>query len=369
MSNSLKILQVLRAPVGGLFRHVCDLTRALNARGHQVGLVVDQLSFDSETEKKLSGISDAAALGIHQIPIPRLVGKDDIFAPQRIAKLINQIDIDVVHGHGAMGGFHARLGASRKPTVKTIYTPHGGVLHFAKNSAQGLIFHNLERALMRHTDKIVFESHFAAKSFAEQIADPGEKAQVVHNGLPESDFEEIIASYEYDFVFVGEMRDLKGVETLLRALAITKRADGTPANLLLIGDGPHRQEFEALATELSLTDRTDFIGANPARMGFAKAQTVVVPSYKESLPYIVMEAVAAGRSVIATNVGGIPEIFGPEAKQLIDAQNVEQLHEKMQAHLTKREAFSAHKQALYAHVRSNFTIEKMCDQIEALYLA
>lgn len=367
MAKTLKILQVLRAPVGGLFRHVCDLTRELHRRGHQVGVVVDALSYDSETQNKLESIKNSAVLGIHPIAIPRLIGKEDLSAPRQIARLIDELKIDVVHGHGAKGGFHARLAAARKKDVKKIYTPHGGVLHFSKSSPQGLIFHNLERLMMSATDNVVFESHFASKSFADQITDPGAKAKVVHNGLPESEYEEIPTNAEYDFVFVGEMRDLKGVATLLEALVPVERSDGTPANLLLIGDGPHRQEFEALADRLGLKERADFIGANPAKMGFAKSNIVVVPSYKESLPYIVMEAVAAGRLVIATNVGGISEIFGPEANTLIPAQNVEQLRAKMQTYLLEPEAQAAHKAALAAHVKANFSVSKMCDAIESLY--
>ena len=367
MDKSLNILQVLRAPVGGLFRHVCDLTQQLSERGHKVGLVVDELSFDAETDKKLDTIRAYVELGIHTVPIPRMLGFGDIVAPLRIRKLAITLNIDVLHGHGAKGGFHSRLAGIGLKETRKVYTPHGGVLHFAKGSASGLVFHNLERMLLKTTNNIVFESQFAAQSYKSQIVDAAEKAVVVHNGLLESEFEEIPTNSEYDFVFVGELRDLKGVETLLHALASIKTASEQPASLLIIGDGPHRDQFEALTVELGLTERVDFIGANPAKIGFAKSDIVVVPSYKESLPYIVMEAVAAGKDVIATDVGGIGEIFGPERDQLVPAKNVEALRDAMQSRLLEKPSFDEHNKRLQNHVKSAFSLTNMTDGILATY--
>lgn len=367
MDKSLNILQILRAPVGGLFRHVCDLTRQLSENGHKVGLVVDKLSFDAETDNKLDAIRAHAALGIHTVPIPRLLGAGDLVAPWHIRKLAKTLNIDVLHGHGAKGGFHSRLAGIGLKATRKIYTPHGGVLHFAQRSPSGLVFHNLERLLLTMTNNIIFESQFAAQSYKSQIVDPGEKAIVVHNGLPKSEFEEIPTNNDYNFVFVGELRDLKGVETLLRALVPIKTESGLPANLLLIGDGPHRDQFEALAAELQLTERVEFIGANPAKIGFAQSTIVVVPSYKESLPYIVMEAIAAGKDVIATDVGGIGEIFGPERDHLVPAKNIEALRDAMQHRLLEKPLFDEHNKRLKTHVKSNFSLSNMTDGILATY--
>jgi hypothetical protein len=105
----LRILQVMRAPVGGLFRHVADLTRELNERGHSVGLVVDSLANDAQTEARLTALLPHARLGIHRMAMPRLLGTGDFKAPFAVRRLARALDIDILHGHGAKGGFYARL--------------------------------------------------------------------------------------------------------------------------------------------------------------------------------------------------------------------------------------------------------------------
>src|SRR5215217_4372896 len=81
MGRPLRILQVMRAPVGGLFRHVADLTRGLAARGHSVGLVVDSLASDAQTEKRIEALRKFTALGVHAMPMPRLLGMGDLTTP------------------------------------------------------------------------------------------------------------------------------------------------------------------------------------------------------------------------------------------------------------------------------------------------
>lgn len=368
MTKSLRVLQVLRAPVGGLFRHVCDLASYLDGQGHQVGVVVDALSYDDESQAKLAKLEPRLKLGVHPIAIPRLFGPQDVIAPFQIRKLISKLNIDVVHGHGAKGGFHARLAALGMRGVKKLYTPHGGALHFSGSSAAGRIFHFLEKSLIPLSDKLIFESEFAAKSYREQIADAGDKGIVIHNGLSEDEFTPVASSGEFDFVFVGELRDLKGVEYLLRALPQVKKPDGTAPRLLLIGDGPHRAQFEQLSVELGLTAQVEFAGAQPARNGFARADIAVVPSLKESLPYVVMEAIAARKSVIATNVGGIGEIFGPEKSQLIPAADADALAKVMQQHIDGAKGLQKHSNALLAHVGEEFSLEKMAGSISKVYL-
>ena len=82
----------------------------------------------------------------------------------------------------------------------------------------------------------------------------------------------------------------------------------------IVGDGPDRQRFETQAADLGLGGAVSFTGAMPARTAFARGRLLVVPSRAESLPYVVLEAAAAGMPMIATRVGGIPEIFGPDAR-------------------------------------------------------
>lgn len=99
----LRIFHILRAPVGGLFRHVRDLTEELARRGHDIGVVADSITSDALTAERLAALAPFARLGIHSLPMPRTLGFADFTTPYRIRKLGRQLRIDVMHGHGAKG--------------------------------------------------------------------------------------------------------------------------------------------------------------------------------------------------------------------------------------------------------------------------
>jgi glycosyltransferase involved in cell wall biosynthesis len=368
--RKLRILQVMRAPVGGLFRHVADLTNELASRGHHIGLAVDSLASDSETERKLRALSPSLALGIHRFAMPRVLGPGDLTVPFKLRALVRKLGVEVVHGHGAKGGFHARLAVPRRSNAATFYTPHGGVLHFDSKSPFGRAFHLLERMLMGRTDVLFFESAYARQAYASVIGEPTCPWAVVHNGLREDEFVPVSPGADAaDFVFVGELRRLKGFHVLLEALAGVTRPDGSPASLFAVGDGPDRQDFEAQARALGLGDRVTFAGAGPARAAFRRGRCAVVPSLAESLPYIVMEAAAAGLPVIATNVGGIPEIFGPTRDSLVPADDAAALHQALQAFVDLPSSAAAGAQARLDFIRERFAATGMADAIEAQYLS
>ncbi|HEV7345611.1 MAG TPA: glycosyltransferase family 4 protein [Devosia sp.] len=365
--GKLRILQVMRAPVGGLFRHVVDLTRGLAENGHTIGLVVDSLANDAQTEDKLAGLLPYAELGIHRFAMPRVLGAGDIKTPFAVRRLARSLDIDLLHGHGAKGGFYARLASvGSKPAA--LYTPHGGVLHFSTTSMSGRAFHRLERTLMGATGAIIFESAYAQATYSALIGVPTCPTQVIHNGLAPEEFVPVPpAADAADFVFVGELRDLKGIFVLADALTSVRRADGSPATLVMAGDGSSRAEFEAHITRLGLTQRITLLGAQPARPTFAKGRVAVVPSLAESLPYVVLEAAAARLPVISTRVGGIPEIFGPTAASLVPAGDSRALAAAMQRALDHPEAAAAEMSARLAHIESQFSLATMMGRIETLY--
>jgi glycosyltransferase involved in cell wall biosynthesis len=358
----LRILQVLRAPVGGLFRHVADLTRELSSRGHQVGVVVDALSSDALTAERLEALEPFAKLGIHPMAMPRLLGPGDFTVPFKLRRLAKDLKVDVLHGHGAKGGLHARLARSRGQAA--IYTPHGGVLHFPPKSPSGMAFGMIERAMVSRTDTIVFESHFAKAAYEKQIVVPSCPVAVVHNGVTAEEFIAVPPAPDAaDFVFVGELRDLKGIFVLVEAMAKLPQS----TTLVMAGDGPARAELEARIASLGLVGRVRLVGAQPARPMFARGRAAVVPSLAESLPYIVLEAVAAGLPVIATRVGGVAEIFGPTAASLIPSGDVEALAGAMDGLLADPDAAAGEAAVRFLHVRAGFSVEAMTDGIEAIY--
>ena len=134
----MRILHCLRAPVGGLFRHVLDLAEEQSKRGHDVGILADSNAEDRLTSSKFAAIEPKLTLGIARIPMRRQPGLGDLAAVRDVRRHAAKLDLDVLHGHGAKGGAYARLAAVsiRGRSIKTFYTPHGGSLNLKPGPEQ-----------------------------------------------------------------------------------------------------------------------------------------------------------------------------------------------------------------------------------------
>jgi glycosyltransferase involved in cell wall biosynthesis len=364
-SESINVLHVLRAPVGGLFRHVLDLARGQAARGHRVGIIADALTGGSRAEAALGDLAPLLALGISRVPMSRRIGLQDVAAVAHVGRRAAGVAADVLHGHGAKGGAYARLARGRQAI--RVYTPHGGSLHFGWGSPTGLLYLSLERALIARTDLFLFESAYGRDVFRAKVGNPGESARVVHNGVTPAEFDPIIADKSAtDLVFVGELRVLKGVDVLIAAIALVKQ-EGVSLSATIVGEGPDRAAFEAQVRAQDLADSVRFVGAKPARSAFALGRLLVVPSRAESLPYIVLEAAAAGVPFITTRVGGIPEIFGPDLADLVPPDDAAALARAIGLRLRDLAGTRAAGARLQARVGELFSVEAMTDGVLAAY--
>jgi glycosyltransferase involved in cell wall biosynthesis len=249
-----------------------------------------------------------------------------------------------------------------------LYTPHGGVLNYKVGSPVGLMFRLFEQMIVDLTDGFIFESAFAQQAFFRMIAHPTQPTPVIHNGLAPEEFEPIVPGPDAkDFVFIGEFREMKGIRYLIDALAEVRGPGGRPATMVMAGDGPDMASAKAQIVRLGLQDRITLLGAKPARPTLALGRCEVVPSLAESLPYVILEAASAGRPVIATNVGGIAEIFGPTAGSLIPPADGAALRRSMQAFMDDPAAADAEMRQRLDYIRDRFSLRHMVDQIEALY--
>jgi glycosyltransferase involved in cell wall biosynthesis len=285
---------------------------------------------------------------------------------QFVARRIAALAPDVLHGHGAKGAALARL-APRKSDAIRVYTPHGGTLVYAPGTLSGAFYRTLEKLLIRRTDLFLFESSYAAGEFRNGIGAPRALVQVVHNGVSEAEFVPVAPQADAaDLVCVGELRDVKGFDVLIQALAMLKRS-GRCLSATIVGEGPDRAQLTALTQQLGVGDQFRFVGHRPAREAFAMGRILVVSSRAESLPYVVLEAAAAGIPIIATRVGGIPEIFGDEARHLVPADDRDALAQAIGAALDDPAQMQRLAQALNARVRAEFSVNAMVDNGLAAY--
>ena len=364
----LRILQVLRAPVGGLLRHVYDLTEELAKRVHQVGVVADSLTSDDLTGQRLRALAPSIALGTYYFPMPRTVGLGDITTPLQVRALASKLKIEVLHGHGAKGGVNARLSRIGRRDRVALNTPHGGVLNYKPGTAVGGFFRSIEHAIGSITDAYIFESGYAQRRFHELIGKPPCEEAVIHTGLAPDEFDPLPCDPDArDFVFVGEFRGAKGISYLIDALVDVKAKDGRPATMAKAGSGPEFEQTKAKIARMGLNDRIEILGVRPVRQALNRGHCLVVASLAESLPYVILEGSAAGRPVLSTNVGGISEIFGPTSGSLFPAADTDALRMAMQKFMDDPEAGMAEAKVRLDYIRPRFSISHMVDQIEALY--
>jgi glycosyltransferase involved in cell wall biosynthesis len=368
----LRIVHCFRSPVGGLFRHVRDLVEAQRADGHDVGIVCDSSTGGAYEDKLFADIAPLLSLGLHRVPMEREVSLRDAAATARAFGEIRALRPDVLHAHGAKGGAYARvIGTLLRLTGRRaarLYTPHGGSMHFDPKSRQGRVYFTMERLLGRMTDAFIFVSQYEADAYAAKVGKPRAPVTIALNGLRPAEFEPVATDPDArDFLHIGMMRALKGQEDFIRALAIVRDRTGCTPTAWMVGDGDEQPWFCQLTKVLGLADAVTFRPAMPARQAFRMARTVVAPSRNESMPYLILEALAAGKPTLTTRVGGIPEIYGDHADLLLPPENPEALADAMIRALNDPARMAADAAALRQSIRTRFSIETMAATVAGAY--
>ncbi|MEH2485828.1 glycosyltransferase family 4 protein [Bradyrhizobium sp. AZCC 2230] len=364
--QSLRILHAVRAPVGGIIRHILDLANGQVDRGHHVGILADSLTGGERADKALAELAPRLKLGVHRLAIRREPSPEDFLVWLRMRRLIATLKPDVMHGHGAKAGAFVRMRRRADDTIR-IYTPHGGSLHYPLNTLKGEFYARLERTLIDATDLFLFESAFARDTYQRIVGTPKGVVHCVFNGVTPEEFEPVvIADDATDLAYVGEFRHIKGADLLVDAVA-RLRESGKKVTLTLGGDGEEMATLKAQVERLGLTDAIRFIGHVKARYGFSKGRLLVVPSRGDSMPYVVIEGGAAGIPMIAARVGGIPEIFGPESPALFAASNAEAMAEAIAAALDNPQATAERATSLRARISAYFSQQAMVDGVLAGY--
>jgi glycosyltransferase involved in cell wall biosynthesis len=372
-AQPLRIVHCFRSPIGGIFRHVRDLAELHSAAGHQVGILCDSSTGGAHEDRLFDQIMPFLSLGVTRFPIGRSVSPRDLAALSESYKLIKELQPDILHGHGAKGGVIARLIGSllrvRRYRVARLYSPHGGSLHFSSRSVSGQGVFMAERILERMTESISFVCDYERATYEAKIGKPSCAATRVYNGISERDFGRIpLEADAVDFAYIGMLRDLKGPDVFINAFAEAERLVGRPLSGLIIGDGPDLERYRLMVEQKGLGRRIEFRAAMPIAQAFALSDIVVVPSRAEAMPYIVLEALAAEKTVIASRVGGIPEILGPDSEALIEAGRSDLFGAVMTKALTDA-AWSKRTMPTADAFRSRFSAVVMARELEALYRA
>lgn len=316
--NALVIVQILRAPIGGIRKHVIDILESLENEN------VEQIFITNfkHADKDLAYLNSIANLRIYSFDILDRPGFSDLMNVIAILRLLNRTKIDVIHGHGAKGGLYARI-IGLILGVKIFYTPHGGSLHRVFGKIKSLVYDMIERLLAPLTTKFIFESEYSSREFQRHISDVPGKIIVNYNGidLPDIFKEHIYQSHSLmKFASFGLLRELKGHDIFIRALAQVK-CQGIPFEYVIYGAGDFYHTLIHLINKLELSESI-FIRpfVNDVYSEMTNYDFVVHPSRFESFGYVPIEAMAVGMPVISSLSGGLNEVVNTDVA-LISATN------------------------------------------------
>lgn len=368
----LRIVHCVRSPIGGIFRHIEDLAKSQARDGHDVGLICDSSTGSDFDNARVEDLRPHLSLGVGRFPMQRQLSLQDLTATWNLYKHVRDLEPDVLHGHGAKGGAYARtIGTALRlkgKGVTRIYCPHGGSLHYDPHRLEGRVYHGIERVLSRFTDGLVFVSDYEYAAFETKVCHPSATARVVYNGLQPSEFEPVAPNSDAaDFLYIGMLRDLKGTDLFIEALYNIRLKTGVAPSAHIVGEGPDEVRYKKMVERLGLSDKVTFHGALPAREAFKMARCVVVPSRAEAMPYIILETVAAQCPLIATRVGGIPEIFGRFASRLVEPGHIGKLTYAMEAACRDPQRAASEATQLRTCLADTFSVDHMSDRITNLY--
>ena len=338
------ILHVLApASIGGLESVVRSLASAQRAAGHRVhaALVTGR---DTDAADLAEALRDAA-VDVHRVVMPS--ARAYLRERAHLRDLCVRTRAEIVHTHGyradVVGGSAAR--AAGRPTVTTV---HG----FTGGSLRNRFYELVQRRAFRRFSAVVPVSRPLA-AMLERDGIPAARLHPITNGydaartLLARDAARRELGIEGDgpvVGFVARLVEAKGLGTLLRAIASPSAP--ADARVAVLGDGPDRARFEALARTLGVAERVTWCGPRreAARL-FPAFDVFALPSHREGTPIVILEAMAAGVPVVASRVGGIPDLVGEDAL-LVEPEDAEALA----AALATR-SDDAHRRAMRAQAR------------------
>jgi glycosyltransferase involved in cell wall biosynthesis len=225
----------------------------------------------------------------------------------------------------------------------------------------------LTKFSIKNLDKIIVVSKKAREKLIEDVGlRYKNKIELVYNGI---DIDKFRNAKEYPkgkndkFVImeIGRLQRLKGHKELINAFSLLlKEFDDIELNI--VGEGEERENIENQIKELGIEKYVKLLGFVPTEKVIKKADVVVLPSYSESLPLILLEAMAASKLVIASNVGGIPEIINNDKSGfLIDMRKKNDLFEKLLFILRNRENLNVYAKNGYETANEIFSKKKMLE--------
>jgi glycosyltransferase involved in cell wall biosynthesis len=382
--DPIRILRVIaRLNVGGPSLHVSYLSSELDKRGYQTTLAAGRVGPGEGSMEYI-----ARERGVEPVFISSLQREveplADVAAVRHLLGLIREQRPHILHTHtakaGAVGRVAALLAGEARPPV-IVHTFHGHVLRGYFSSPLTSSFRQIEQGLARHTDALVAVSPEVRDDLVRLGVAPEKKIVVIRLGLDlaaRTEVNDVAGAAERAALgipadacligWLGRFTDIKRVDDLIRAFA-RLRDTGADAHLLLVGDGPSRPQMELLASEIGVSERCHFVGYK-ADVGpiFSAVDVVALTSANEGTPVTLIEALAAGKPVVATDVGGVRDVVEHDRTGLlVPAADVEAIAAALRQLATEPALRARLAREGRRTVLPRYSVPRLVDDVDSLY--
>jgi glycosyltransferase involved in cell wall biosynthesis len=388
-----KILYLItQSEFGGAQRYVFDLASNLKDR-YEIA-VASGLNRQADN---LLAKCDEIGLKTHEFThlIREISPKKDYLALLELVSYLKREKPDLLHLNstkagclGAIAAWLCKIQTGWK--IKVIYTAHGWVFLEPLKNSKRLAYLWAEKIAGRFRDAtIVLSQKECAEALKKRLSKPA-KLFVIPNGINYEAMSFFIENKSVNILgnltkvnltpedlIIGAVANLyqtKGIEFLIDAarkvIGNSQSATGNRRVIfVVIGEGEERKNLEELIKKNNLENNFFLVGTIPAAYKLLLAfDAIVVPSVKEGMPYAILEAMAAGRAIIATNVGGIPEMLkNGESGIIVEPKNSEALAKQILDlcnNSLKRKALG---EGALRGLRANFGLKKMLESVEKIY--
>lgn len=355
----LRLLLVSQPLEAGVTRHVLDVVRLLDHRQYTIDVACPRES------DLWTNLADVPGVQRHAIAPHRQPAFADAGTLRSLWSLVRRAD--VIHAHSSKAGFLARLAAALQGRASAcFFTPHGWSF-WSAHGAHAQAYRSLERVAARWCRTIIAVSdHERRTGLAHRIGSP-EQYRVIHNGVDLQRFNTPYIPVSGRVLMVGRLAAPKRPDLAIRAVQML-RSRFPRLELDLVGDGPERPRIERLIADLGVGDRVRLLGSRtdiPALL--SRAQCVVLASDSEACPLSIMEGMATGAPVVASRVGGVPEIVADQCGILTAPGNVDELAAALGELLSNPDRAQRIGEAGRRRIQQAFSSRMMVDHIVQAY--
>lgn len=299
----------------------------------------------------------------------------DLALASQLSSIIDRCKIDVIHSHYALphavSALLAREIAARN--VRCVTTLHGTDITVVGAHPSMM---NITRHAIEKSDAVTAVSHHLKKESEEKLGITPGKIEVIYNFINPLSFNPSLRpadSFKLEqkaiLLHISNLRPVKSPLDVIRIFHGIAGGLGRPAELWIVGEGPMQEEMMRLVEELGITDIVRFLGicSNLGEIT-ASSHLMILPSRQESFGLVALEAMACGVPVLASRVGGLPEVIDDgQTGFLFTFGRIDEAVEKGLKALKDKPFYEKMRGAAIKSVVEKFPMEKIIDQYEAIY--